>query len=389
MGAGAAAIVGPNGVLAASGPDQAYAWASVTKLLTALVTLDAVGQGRLSLDEPAGPPGSTVRHLLAHASGLSVDSDRVLSPPGQRRIYSNHGFEVLGDLLHAGRAGRSPPLLTDRSSSPWACTRPRCPGSAAHGARGPVADLAKLAAELLRPRRFPAEQLTQARTTVFGDLSGVLPGFGRQQPNDWGLGFEIRGHKSPHWMSPDNSPSAFGHFGQAGAFCWVDPEADLACVSACDTPFGPWAATAWPQLSTRVSTPRGRRRVGVGGSRYGKCGVRTPGATQPLPLRICPARLLPPGTRRRARAGSALWRRRSPGCRPIGPGSAARMAGYLPGPPATAHRRPADSSCSGVTPTIRSSSGLSTSPPSASRKRRHTWPTAPSRRTCCSWSWVK
>ena len=43
---------------------QPFRWASVTKLLVALAALDAVQRGLLDLDEPAGPPGSTVRHLL-------------------------------------------------------------------------------------------------------------------------------------------------------------------------------------------------------------------------------------------------------------------------------------------------------------------------------------
>ena len=43
-----------------------------------------------------------------------------------------------------------------------------------------------------------------------------LPGFGMQRPNDWGLGFEIRDGKSPHWTAATNSPSTYGHFGQRG-----------------------------------------------------------------------------------------------------------------------------------------------------------------------------
>lgn len=80
----------------------------------------------------------------------------------------------------------------------------------------------------------------------------MLPGFGRQQSNDWGLGCEIRDHKDPHWTAPGNSPSTFGHFGQAGSFLWVDPEAQLACAAVSDTPFGPWAADRWPRLSAAV-----------------------------------------------------------------------------------------------------------------------------------------
>jgi CubicO group peptidase (beta-lactamase class C family) len=251
-GSNTAAIINRFGVLAATGPDRVYEWASVTKLLTALVVLDKVWSGTLSLDEPAGPPGATVRHLLSHASGLAVESDRVLSPPGLRRIYSNRGYEVVGELLEHNGGKPFAAQLRESVLEPLSLNETKCEGSPAHGAHGPVRDMAALAAELLQPRHFPADRLTEARTTVFPELSGVLPGFGRQDPNDWGLGFEIRGRKSPHWMSPKNSPAAFGHFGRAGAFLWVDPQAGLACVAASRTPFGPWAAAAWPQLSTRV-----------------------------------------------------------------------------------------------------------------------------------------
>jgi CubicO group peptidase (beta-lactamase class C family) len=87
---------------------------------------------------------------------------------------------------------------------------------------------------------------------AFPGLVGVLPGFGRQDPNDWGLGPELRDHKSPHWTGSHNSPRTFGHFGQAGGFLWVDPEAGLACACLTDRPFGPWAAEAWPALADDV-----------------------------------------------------------------------------------------------------------------------------------------
>src|SRR6266700_1498261 len=54
----------------------------------------------------AGPPGSTVRHLLAHASGIAPDDDTVFSAPGRRRIYSNRGFELLAD--HVARRSGTP-----------------------------------------------------------------------------------------------------------------------------------------------------------------------------------------------------------------------------------------------------------------------------------------
>ena len=86
----------------------------------------------------------------------------------------------------------------------------------------------------------------------FPRLDGVLPGFGRQTPNDWGLGFELRDHKSPHWTGSRNSPRTFGHFGRSGTFLWVDPAAGIALACLTDRPFGDWAAEAWPRLSDDV-----------------------------------------------------------------------------------------------------------------------------------------
>ena len=252
VGSAAAAVVSGTEVVASADHQETYRWASVTKLLTALVVLDAAWQDTIDLDESAGPPGSTVRHLLAHASGLSVDSDRTLSPPGRRRIYSNRGFEVVAEHLERRTGKPFPTQLQERVLDPLGLDRTTLDGSPAHGALGPVSDLATLAAELLAPRYFAAEQLATATTTAFGDLSGVLPGFGRQEPNDWGLGFEIHGRKSPHWMAAENSPAAFGHFGKTGSFLWVDTPSGVACVAACDTPFGAWATSAWPRLSKRV-----------------------------------------------------------------------------------------------------------------------------------------
>ncbi|MCA1682587.1 MAG: beta-lactamase family protein, partial [Actinobacteria bacterium] len=69
-----AAVLGPGRILDVRGdPTTSSPWASVTKLATALATLVAVEEEVVALDEPAGPPGATVRHLLAHASGLAFD----------------------------------------------------------------------------------------------------------------------------------------------------------------------------------------------------------------------------------------------------------------------------------------------------------------------------
>ena len=96
----AVTVPGAEGELARRGPEEhVFRWASVTKPVTALAALVAAEEGTIDLDEPAGPPGSTMRHLLAHASGLPFEAGPPIGKPGARRIYSNAGFEVLAGPL--------------------------------------------------------------------------------------------------------------------------------------------------------------------------------------------------------------------------------------------------------------------------------------------------
>jgi CubicO group peptidase (beta-lactamase class C family) len=248
----AAGVARADGVVATHGALGAeLRWASITKLLTGLALLVARGEGTVDLDEPAGPPGSTLRHLLAHASGLPVDGSGPIAEPGRRRIYSNTGIELAAKLLE------------ERAEMPFAdyfagaVVRPlglsgRLAGSPAHGYRGPLGDLLALGRELLAPSLVAAETLAEATTVQFPGLTGVLPGFGRMEPNDWGLTFEVRDAKSPHWTGLCNSERTVGHFGASGTFLWADPQAGLACGVLTDRPFGDWARDAWPALSDGV-----------------------------------------------------------------------------------------------------------------------------------------
>jgi CubicO group peptidase (beta-lactamase class C family) len=231
---------------------MASGWASVTKLVTALAVLVAVEEEVVDLDEPAGPPAATVRHLLAHASGLAYDEDRILAHPGRQRIYSNVGFEALGNVL-AERSGMScAEYLSEGVLRPLGMAGTRLEGSPAAGLVGPLDDLVRLGAELLEPTLVSEATMRTATTVAFPDLSGILPAFGRQTPCDWGLGFELRDAKSPHWTGGANSPSTFGHFGITGSFLWVDPRAGLACAVLSGRDFGPWAKEAWPPFSDAV-----------------------------------------------------------------------------------------------------------------------------------------
>lgn len=256
----AATVVGADGPVESAGPqDVPLRWASVTKVLTALVSWIAVEEGTIELDQPAGPPGATVRHLLAHASGLAFDDDTVLARPGTRRIYSNRGIEVLADVVQSAAGMAFAEYAADGVLRPLGMAGTRLEGSPAAGAVGPVGDLARLAQELLRPTLVSAATVGEATSVAFPGLDGVLPGFGRQSPNDWGLGVEVRGHKHPHWTPSGASPRTFGHFGQAGGFLWVDPDADIACVVLTGRDFQQWAVEAWPPLGDAVLATHGRR----------------------------------------------------------------------------------------------------------------------------------
>ncbi|HYA69383.1 MAG TPA: serine hydrolase domain-containing protein [Acidimicrobiales bacterium] len=237
-----------------------FAWASLSKMLVALALLVACEERAVDLDEPAGPPGSTVRHLLAHASGLSPDAPVPITAPERRRIYSNAGFEVLARHL-AHRSGMTfVEYLHEGVLRPLGMTRTVLPldASPASGVMGPLADLLALGRELLVPVLVSAGTLAEATSVAYPGLAGVLPGFGRYDPCDWGLGPEVKGAKVPHWTGAANGPTTFGHFGRSGSFLWVDPEAGVACGALGDLAFGPWAAEAWPPLADAVIAQWGR-----------------------------------------------------------------------------------------------------------------------------------
>ncbi|MEU1041724.1 serine hydrolase domain-containing protein [Streptomyces sp. NPDC005551] len=250
----AAAVVRADGtVLGAHGPGgRRFALASVTKPLAAYAVLVAYEEGAVELDEPAGPQGSTVRHLLAHTSGLAFDEHRVMSAPGERRLYSNAGFEVLGD--HIAKATGIPfaEYLRQGVLEPLGMTSTTLDGSPAKDGVSTVDDLVRFAAEVQAPRLLDPRTVAEAMSVQFPGTKGVLPGYGHQNPNDWGLGFEIRDSKSPHWTGGSSSAGTFGHFGQSGTFLWVDPVAGVACAALTDRAFGPWAVEVWPPFTDAV-----------------------------------------------------------------------------------------------------------------------------------------
>jgi len=226
--AAAAAVIGSNGVLASHGnTERVFELASVTKLLAARAVQIAIEEGAVDLDTAAGPPGATVRHLLAHTSGLSMHSERVLAAPGVRRIYSNQGFTVLGETVQRETGIEFARYLAEAVCEPLGMVTTRLEGgavAAGFGATSTVTDLAAFAGDLLRPVTVSAGLHAEATTVQFPGLDGVLR----------------------------NSARTYGHFGQAGGFIWADPEIELALVVLTDRDFGEWALQPWPAISDAV-----------------------------------------------------------------------------------------------------------------------------------------
>jgi CubicO group peptidase (beta-lactamase class C family) len=247
----AAGVVVPSGEMSTHGDaTRAVRLASLSKPVTALAVLIAAEEGVVDLDEPAGPPGSTVRHLLAHASGLPFEGMEPIARPVHRRIYSNEAFRVLA--AH----------LVERAEMPFAdyVRAALCeplglgldpegdPGSGMHASLGDVLELGR---ELLSPRLLADETRDEMIAVQFPGLSGVLPDHGRFDPLDWGLGVQLN-TRPPSWMGTRASPETFGHFGGTGTFLWVDPEARVVCAALTTREFDEWAKEAWPRLADAV-----------------------------------------------------------------------------------------------------------------------------------------
>lgn len=248
----AVAMVGDR-VVERHGPTgHRFPLASVSKVLTAVAVHVAVEEETVALDDVVAdaPPGSTLGHLLDHSSGLAPDDGELLAAPGTKRIYSNYGFELAAQHIATTSKIDFATYLTEAVFEAASMSNTSIAGSPAHGATSTVDDLVLFLQALHHGRILAPETLRTMISTSRAEIPGVLPGYGRQNPNPWGLGVEVRGTKSPHWTSAHNDSSTWGHFGRSGTFIWVDPSRASSLICLTDTRFGNWAIKRWPALST-------------------------------------------------------------------------------------------------------------------------------------------
>ena len=222
--------------------------ASVTKLVSAYAVMMAVEEGAVDLKQPAGPEGSTLEHLLAHASGVKFDSREQQKPVGERRIYSSAGYEWAAEIVEEATGIEFAEYLREGVCEPLGMSSTRLEGSAGHGLVSTVEDLAAFAAEVQDSQLLHPSTVADMRRVHFAGLRGIVPGYGSFKDCTWGLGFEIRGEKD-HWMGALPA-DATGHFGMSGTYLWL--AGDYAMVVLADREFGDWAKPLWNETNTKI-----------------------------------------------------------------------------------------------------------------------------------------
>ncbi len=235
--------------------DRTQRLASISKPMAAWAMLVAVEEGVVELDQPVGQPGCTLRHLLAHAGGYPFDGDEPIARPGATRMYSNTGIALAAQAVEAATAMTFAEYLHEAVFAPLGMASSELRGSPAQGVHANLADTCRFVAEVMHPTLIHRDTAAEAKRIHYPALAGIVPGVGRYEQCPWGLGFEVRGTKDPHWTGTTNSPRTFGHFGGSGTMFWIDPDRDLGLVALADRPFDEWAPSAlaaWPELSDAV-----------------------------------------------------------------------------------------------------------------------------------------
>jgi len=188
--------------------DTPFYIGSVTKVLTAVLTLHLVDQNDLGLDDPVpgialatrpGAPMISVRHLLTHSSGLDREGnfnywysadfpDRnslsaylartsLRSTPGAQLHYSNIGFAALGQFIESKTGSSFAAALQEHVLRPL--------GMHATGARGPAPDVAlgytpvgRILPSSSRPFAGVGDQVGDRHVRVYHDARAMSPAFG-------------------------------------------------------------------------------------------------------------------------------------------------------------------------------------------------------------------
>ena len=98
------------------------------------------------------------------------------------------------------------------------------------------------------------ETVDEMLAPQFGPLPGGVNGVGEWPDLCWGLGFDVRGEREPHWAGAALSPRAASHFGASGTLAWLDPERGLGLVALANRgSYSGWWREPWAALGAAVT----------------------------------------------------------------------------------------------------------------------------------------
>jgi CubicO group peptidase (beta-lactamase class C family) len=303
----AAVVVDASGVLAERyagvrergggdpiGPGTLFALASLTKPLVGAACMVAIEEGLLDLDAEVRDAFS-LRHLLSHCAGLPQPGLRWQEPPGYapgtQRWYSNAGYVQAAKLLEAAsgmscaaylREAVFSPLGMDaslglaatdaaRAARVWepghygegelfnserfrADAPPQGGGFAGARAYGSLLSCLLARGESAGRALLAPETVDEMLAPQFGPLPGGVGGVGEWTDLCWGLGFDVRGRREPHWAGASLSPRAASHFGASGTLAWLDPERGVGLVALANRgTYSGWWREPWSALGAAVT----------------------------------------------------------------------------------------------------------------------------------------
>jgi len=240
---------------------QVLPLASVTKPLTAWGTFVAIERGLVDLDDEVGPQGATVHHLLDHTSGLPFEGDVPQHAPGARRTYSNVGIDALAAHVATAVGMDFSQWMAQEVTGPLGMSSTDVTGRPSAGGLASIADLLTFGREVLQPTLISPELRDYALTVSQPGLRGLVPGYGSFDDNQWGLGFELKGAKTPHWTGDTLAPETAGHFGGMGSFLFIDRTREIAAAFLSGVPFGEDHKRIWPGLTDEILARYGARRA--------------------------------------------------------------------------------------------------------------------------------
>lgn len=268
--------------------DTIFDLASLTKVVaTTIAVMQLVESGRVSLDAPVatywpefgirGKEQITVRELLTHYSGLRPDlnvqtrwsgyetalklivEERLVAPPGNRYLYSDINFAILGELVrrmstlpldvYCARQIFAPLGMKNTSFNPGPAeknrlapteyrygemqfgivhdpTAYRMGGVAGHAGLFSTADDLAIFAQMLINRGNANDKRILDTRTVEQMVSPQSP---RQQGKLRGLGWDL-GAPLVINHSQNSASFSFGHTGFTGTSLWIDPQSQTYVI---------------------------------------------------------------------------------------------------------------------------------------------------------------